>query len=739
MAFLNPWLLLGLAGVGVPIAIHLLNRFRPKKVAWAAMDLLRQATVVRSRQVQLEDLILLLLRCLAILLLALALARPTLTGLGASLLGGGGAGAIIAIDGSYSMSHQTGLTSRFDQAVNRVSDIASTLSPGDPFTLAVLGRRPRVVVRNSGFDAAGLTDIQKDLAPLPEGLDLDHSLEELIRLAQEMRAPVRECYLITDAQATSFAHLSDSARRGLDQLAQVARVFVVPVTSESQDNVAITSLELTSGVLRVGGSGRFVAEVRNLGPTEARGVSVTLHRGDEAIERKTLDAISPGQSVRVTLLARFDAPGATRFTAAIGPDPIVLDNVRHALVVVREQVRVLAVDGDPSPTPYEGEADFVRTALSPRRDAIPGVPTLDVRVVPWPELATQRLEDYDLVVLANVADVRADVAGPLQRYVERGGGLVLLAGDNVNPEVWNQRLGSVLPATLGPATGDAEDRERGWRVEAARASHPLAQPWASLPGDLRDELRVHRALAATPVEGAEVVLQLTDGPGTQPLLVERVRAGQGHVVLSTIPATRAWSDWVIHPLFPMLVQQSVTHMLREPQEVPQTVGEALMVPLPPEAAASAVTFVDPSGELTNVQPAEREGRRLAELTEAALPGFYEVRLDDRGGAALQLAANLDTGESNATALDVAALREALGDLPVRVIDNPDALRTAIRESRVGRELWRELAMLALAVLVIEAVLARRFSGRMKGGASPVITGRLSPIRRERVILDEQAA
>jgi len=109
MGFLNPWLLIALAGVAVPIIIHLLNRFRHRQVLWGAMELLRKAIVLRSRQIQLEDLLLLVLRCLAVGLLALAVARPTITSAGANWFGKtADVGLLIAIDGSFSMDHRPG-------------------------------------------------------------------------------------------------------------------------------------------------------------------------------------------------------------------------------------------------------------------------------------------------------------------------------------------------------------------------------------------------------------------------------------------------------------------------------------------------------------------------------------------------------------------------------------------------------------------------------------------------------
>ncbi len=63
LPFLNPWLLLALPAVGLPVLIHLLNRQRSKTVEWGAMELLRRVMVVRTREIRLENILLMLLRC----------------------------------------------------------------------------------------------------------------------------------------------------------------------------------------------------------------------------------------------------------------------------------------------------------------------------------------------------------------------------------------------------------------------------------------------------------------------------------------------------------------------------------------------------------------------------------------------------------------------------------------------------------------------------------------------------
>ena len=76
MLFLNTWLLLGLAGIAIPVIIHLINRRQAKVIDWGAMRFLLDSLVSRRRRVLLEEILLLAARCLLVGLLALALARP---------------------------------------------------------------------------------------------------------------------------------------------------------------------------------------------------------------------------------------------------------------------------------------------------------------------------------------------------------------------------------------------------------------------------------------------------------------------------------------------------------------------------------------------------------------------------------------------------------------------------------------------------------------------------------------
>src|ERR1700726_4340524 len=74
--FLNPWTMVAGAGlVSAPVIIHLINRIRFRRVKWAAMEFLLKAQKRMRRRKILEQLLLLLLRCLLVFLVGALFAR----------------------------------------------------------------------------------------------------------------------------------------------------------------------------------------------------------------------------------------------------------------------------------------------------------------------------------------------------------------------------------------------------------------------------------------------------------------------------------------------------------------------------------------------------------------------------------------------------------------------------------------------------------------------------------------
>ena len=709
MAFLNPWMLVGLSGIGIPILIHLLNRYRHRELDWAAMELLRRALVVRARQIRIEDILILLLRCLAVALLALAMSRPTLR-TGARWFGREAqVGVVLAIDGSFSIAHRPGVNTRFDVAVGRAREVLKTLDAGNPVTLVLLGKQPRIVRRNIGFDPELFEKDLAQLKPLPERLDLEYCLEELEELTAELKAPVRECYVVTDAQATTWQELSDKARQSMTNLAELGRLFILTASSESAENVAISHFELASGTLRQGSMARCIAEVRNCGRQGVERVTATLFLDDKPVDQRVVDRVPAGETRPVPLFTRFDRTGTARLSVRLGPDPLDTDNRRALVATVRERLRVLCVDGDPSDKPYQSETDYLVTALVPRRG--PDRSALEVKRISWLELSSQRLADHQVVILANVPDVSATLASALHTFVSEGGGLVVFMGDKVIPRLLNMRMRhgatALLPGKLEPLVVAGGGTE-GLTLEPLSSTHPLSAPIAALPQELVAMARVQRYIRIGLEEGGQALVNLA---GTDsPLIAEKV-IGRGKVLLFATTADRDWSNLMVHPIGPILIHQAVTYLTRQAHERPFTVAEPVVLPLPSRTTADSVLVRDPKGGESSLQITERDGTQAIELARPEEPGFYEIAIDN-SLTPLVFAVNVDPTESDVTCLTGEELRLAFTGVEARLFDDAENIAAAVRESRVGRELWRELLILALLVLALEAFLAHWFSRRI---------------------------
>jgi len=484
MQFLNPWLLVGLAGISVPVVIHLMNRFRSRDVDWAAMDLLRKVLVVRSRRIRIEDLILLLLRCAIIGLLALAIARPTLTSKDTAswIAGRADVGAVIAVDASFSMEHKPGVYSRFDRAMERVQEVCKTLNPGDPLTIVLLGDKPRVLFRNSGYEGDRVSNLLEKASPLSEGLNLEVCLAEVEQLLGEIKAPARECYLVTDAQSLDWQQLSDTSRASLERIATDSRVFYLPVAGGQSENLAVTRFEQVSGMVRQGALARYVAAVSNTGEQPREQVPVTLYAGDTVVDQRIVPKIEPGKTELVPMLVRFDQPGALRLAARIGDDDLPIDNARFVVANVRSKVRVLCVEGTPSVDLASGgsakrsEVLYLLKSLAsePAQDEEKAVA---IDRVSWLDLSSRKLADYDIIALVDVAKLQEDQVTAIGQFVSGGGGLISFLGPNIEPSVLNENMQfedkPLLPGTILAAVGDASDRTQGKAISPT-AGHPLA-------------------------------------------------------------------------------------------------------------------------------------------------------------------------------------------------------------------------------------------------------------------------
>jgi hypothetical protein len=709
MSFLHPLILVAGLGIGLPILAHLLSRYQVQRTDWAAMRFLNRSVRVRSRQLRLRDILLMCLRCLAVILLVLAFAKPFVKD-AANIPAGLGerrAGVVIAIDASFSMGHRDGSSSRFDQALEKVRTIMEGIRPGDPVSLVLLASEHRVVARNIVFDAARFSEMLQNLEPSPEPLNLASVPQLLKSLADGMEAPQKEIHIVTDMQARDWKERPAWLSAAFNDLTRAAVTTIVPVRGGS-DNLAITDLDLVSGVLRKDTIARYRATVRNYGSNPVSNVRVKGMADNVTVDTKTIPGIAPGASETVSLFVQFHNSGPIRISAELDPDPLLADNVRRTVAYIRDEVAVLNVQGSSG-----GSGALIAAALQARGDGA-GEENFDVQSVPWTDLPTRDLSKFDVVILDNVPDITPEQARAFEDYVRAGHGLVWFAGDNVDAAAWNKRsaLGSIplLPAVIEPAASTSDALGVGKPLDPAMPDHSVCRPLLSLREDLLSETRFRKVLQVKPAAIGTTVLSLA---GTAaPLLLEH-SLGRGHVFMFTTSADGAWNNMAVTPVFPMVLQQMVTYLTAREFEKPRLVGDSLSLSYADQPDASEAVFDTPDGDTITVPVRKLRNEYVALIDHARKDGFYLARVSLQAPG-LPVAVNVDTAESDVACLSPAEAAGSFADSGITVAQTDDDLLAAVGQARAGRSFWMLFLSAGLGLLVIESLLAKRMRASRGG-------------------------
>jgi len=330
LTFLSPVLLWGTLLGAIPIIIHLLNRRRFRRVEWAPMRYLKLTIQRNRRRIQIEQLLLLLVRIALPVLLFLFLARPLLnpTGLERWLAGAGRTSHVILVDDSLSMGHASGGPPAFHHAREVAGALLAATRPGDRCTL-LTASAPRVPVF---LEAEGVRreELAGDALALPQ--TETHAawptvLEGVDGILQSCTYPTRQLTIITDLRKAGWnPSVSPLARRWNEQ---GVRVRVVDVGADDTANVALEALAPLDRTILAGAESRWEARIRNESPRVLAGAKAILRVDDRPTEIR-LPEIPPRQTVKVPLSVRFPGSGPHDVSFQLPDDELPGDNQQWA-------------------------------------------------------------------------------------------------------------------------------------------------------------------------------------------------------------------------------------------------------------------------------------------------------------------------------------------------------------------------------------------------------------------------
>lgn len=741
MTFLHPALAIAAAAlVAAPIIIHILMRRRRRPFQWAAMRFLLEAYRRQRRRLQLEQMLLLLTRCLVVLLIGLALGRPLLESAG--LIGdGGGRTVYLVIDNSLA---STAVDGQGVAAIERhkalADEILAALDAGDRAALISVAAPAERVIAPPAADIGSVRRAIENLQPTDSRADFAAGLDLLkADVAAEGAAGSVVVVLLSDWTAGSV----DLDRR-LPEIASRSsrlRVLATPMTDASRENVAVHRVEPLRSVLI--GAGPIEEGVRPDIRTEQ--VRVTLSRygeaGREATTRvRVLTNDENGRPVGVGERTVAWARGQTEQTIAIpielpateghialvvecqsAGDAISADSVFRRPIEVRTTLRVGLIaprrfgqaDGlDPSRS-----EDWLRLGLRPEvvdRELFARGLEGDVELVliDPASIDSARLAGLDCLFIVSPHLVEPDGWKRVRMLADHGGLIVVVPPSGVSTHVWTDEMLAALDLPWTASREAAVSQAGDTLLPPAPDDGADARLLELLMAELDVLVRPVRIYQHLRIENAPPVLRLDTG---DPFIVAS-RPGEGERGLVVMFAASLSVDWTNLPTQPLFV--ALVHELLH-----QGIGSARgnwtlaagVQPVLPDGVSELVPVGE--GEVVRVDDA---GRTFFPMRHA---GVWQAR--DRLAVPRALVCiNPDPAGSRTEASNpgaVAAWLAALGDEkftwltpesePAREVEGrmTRSITSIFATSEQGSGISLPLLIAGLVLLIAELALARWFS------------------------------
>jgi hypothetical protein len=689
MSFLTPLFLVGLAALAIPVVIHLIQRERKHVVAFPSLMFVRRIPYQSVRRRRIRHWPLLLLRMAALALIVAAFARPFFWQSGGGAIDASSAReVVILLDQSYSMAYGE----RWERARAAARDAIAALGPSDRGTLVLFSSRADVSLRSTA-DRERLLSALSTTAPTAGSTRYAPALQVAGGILAGSTLPRREAILISDFQRAGWRG-AESGR--LPQGATLTPVVIGE--GADQPTLAVTAVSLARSTFAQQERVAVTAGLRNYTARDVSNAVVTLDL--DGLEVQTARAtVEANASTSVTFPPVVVSPRAMRATVRLQPDALERDNLFHFMISPAPAVPVLVVERDSAPP---DTSLYVMRAL-----AIGDAPRFEAQRRQAGSVSDEDLRRSE-VLLLNDVPVTSALAGRLETFVQRGGGLFVALGPRAT---WPDSRAALL--TGAPAAPADLSRGDAARVGSLEYSHPVFEVFrAPRSGDFSTAQffgyrTMTRAKGTEQATAGGVLARFDTGA---PALVEQT-FGEGRVMVWTSTLDLDWSDLPLKPVFLPFIHRAVRHLAAYAAPAPWlTVGQVLD-PSSRVSDADERVVLSPSGRRVAL---DDEGGGVLELDEQ---GFYEIRTQGTDGPADVIASNVDLAESDLTPLDVrevaaAATGGASGaaEAAAAMPDTPEAQERAQR-------LWWFVLCAGMVLLGVESLLAAKVSGRLKGAAT----------------------
>jgi hypothetical protein len=669
MGLFAPWFLAGLAGVSIPLYLHLLKRQTSQPKPVSSLMFFESRTQSSTRHRRLRYFLLLSLRLAVLVLLILAFANPFINR-NAAILASNRL-VLLVIDNSFSMRAGTRLADAKDAAMRVLAGKGAARAQ-----VAAFGSQLQLMTQQPIEDQSALRAAVQAIQP-GDGHGNFGELGRAVRAIAESVQTDVELHLFSDMQRGSLAaNFSDMA------LPANVKLVTHAVVTKAQPNWTVESVDAPGQVWGKDAKPVHVqAVIAGFGtPAAQRTVSLVVNGKTTAVKTVTVPA---NGRAKVDFPALEVPYGFSRCEVKIdSADGFPADDLRRFAVERSDPQKALLIHnyGD-SRSPL-----YIGAALSAAAQSAFILESINVN-----EAADRQPSNYAFVVLSDVNTVPSLLENSLTDYVRSGGSLFIAAGTSAGGRLQIPIFGARIVQTRDYSRVP----DRFVTVGSSDSSYPgvaKADGWAGV--------KFFYALDIDPGD-ARVIVRLGD---QTPLLLEK-RIGEGRVVLFTSGLDSFTNDFPKQPAFVPFIEQTARYLAGSERRGGARVVDAYLELRNARGQAQGVEVTDPEGKRP-LTLGEAASAQSFQLTEA---GYYQLRLAN--GRQDVIGVNPDPKESNLDVIpdDVMALWQGKGSQPPQQV----ATSGPATPQKTPQSFWWYVMLLVFGAAVAESAIASRYLGTQR--------------------------
>ena len=685
MTFLSPSILWGMLAITIPIIIHLISLRHTRDTEFSTLRFIKSLKHETIRHLRIKQWLLVLLRTIAILCLILMFSRPLMTGtLTSKLAGDIESRAVIVVDNSASMAVQTDDGTLLDRAKSSLPAILKGLE-GETTVELYQTNPPRKLFSGSHEEGRSIMTIVKGIVQTNMTDNLWTMIDSVLQMV-EASEPNRECFIISDFQsAPSFT--IDSLNPNSDWK------YYCILQPKVENNISISEVSVLSQIKLPNHLVKLNTRVGNGGVTEKRNIPVELYLNDERVGQ-IVSQFEPNKFKDFMFQVYPGKTGIINGKIVIPDDDFPMDNFRNFDLVIPNQIAVKIIGQSME------ELFLLDLALS----AITGETELllidrDLS----DDVERLFLSDIDILLLHNPTNLSNSAIEDLQRFLMNGGGLIWFVGNDLNqtdPVAWPSLL--KLPELIKTRHLDGESF---FSTSIVDENHSL---FTDLKIDnMNEELpQVFSYNEVRLQRNHTPLIKLNNG---HPLLVESKAFGSSGFVF-TSPLNLGWNDLSVKGLLvPLLHRMLILLGTKEFNVQPLLVGQDKIIDIKGENINAKWVLMTPMENEIKLIPDYTNEKLL--ITQTSELGSYHVFAD--GNLFSSFSTVLSPHELPSIRIEGGKLAESLGIEQARIIQQTQHLGAELKEIRYGRSIWRLLLFIALSCLLIESILGRPNTERLK--------------------------